>query len=67
MDPILAEIYSTVLPAVPYVAGAYLVIWAILIIYLFIVDRKVKNATRELIAIEETLAYRERKERGEIL
>lgn len=30
MDPILSEIYSTVLPAAPYVLAAYTLMWLVL-------------------------------------
>lgn len=30
MDPVMTEVYSTIVPALPYVIGAYLLMWAIL-------------------------------------
>ena len=59
MDPILAEIYSTVLTAAPYVIGAYALIWLILLSYLLIVTLGMKKTERQIEALEEALALRE--------
>ena len=56
MDPILAEIYSTVLTAAPYVIGAYALIWLILLSYLLIVTLGMKKTERQIAALEEALA-----------
>ena len=36
MDPILSEVYSTVLPAAPYVLAAYIGIWLVLFIFVLV-------------------------------
>ena len=40
MDPILAEVYSTVLPAAPFVIAAYVGIWLALAVYAFVLSRR---------------------------
>lgn len=53
MDPILAEIYSTVLPAAPYVIAAYALIFLILLVYVVFVMTRLKNTEKRLDALEE--------------
>jgi hypothetical protein len=56
MDPVLAEIYSTVLTAAPYVVGAYALMWLALLIYVFIVVLGLRKTERRMAALEEALA-----------
>ena len=56
MDPILAEIYSTVLGAAPYLIAAYALIWLILLTYVLIVISGLKKTERQMAALEESLA-----------
>jgi hypothetical protein len=56
MDPILAEIYSTVLTAAPYVIGAYALMWCALLVYVLIVTLGLKRTERQMAALEEALA-----------
>jgi CcmD family protein len=53
MDPILEEIYSTVLPAAPYVIAAYALIFLILLVYVVYVMTHLKNTEKRLDALEE--------------
>ncbi len=53
MDPILAEIYSTVLDAAPYVIAAYALIFLILLVYVAIVMTKLKNTEKKIDALAE--------------
>lgn len=55
MDPILAEIYSTVLTAAPYVIGAYVLMWAVLLIYIIFAHRSIKKTEKQLAALEEAI------------
>ena len=48
MDAILAEVYSTVLPAAPYVIGAYVGIWIVLAVYTLMLSRRSKQTVRDL-------------------
>lgn len=61
MDAILAEVYSTVLPAAPYVIGAYVGIWIVLAVYTLMLSRRSKQAARDLDALKQALADREEK------
>ena len=59
MDAILAEVYSTVLPAAPYVIGAYVGIWIVLFAYVFVLSRKAKHTRDDIEALKEALKARE--------
>ncbi|MCB7038357.1 CcmD family protein [Eggerthella sinensis] len=58
MNPILEQIYSTILPAAPYVIAAYALIWLALFVYVFIIMRGVKKAEAQMAVLEEELAER---------
>lgn len=55
MDPILAEIYSTVLTAAPYVIGAYVLMWLVLLIFIIFAFVSQKGVERDLRALEDAL------------
>ncbi len=59
MDPILAEVYSTVLPAAPYVIAAYAGIWVVLFVFVFLIGRRAKRTAADLAALEQALQARE--------
>lgn len=61
MDPILAEVYSTVLPAAPYVLVAYVGIWAVLAVYMLVVGRRAKRTSADVEALRRALAEREQR------
>ena len=56
MNPILAEIYSTIIPSAPYVIAAYALIWVILLAYVVIIVRGNKKAQQQMTLLEEQLA-----------
>ena len=58
MNPILEQIYRTILPAAPYVIAAYALIWLALFVYVFIIMRGVKKAEAQMAVLEEELAER---------
>lgn len=60
MDPILAEVYSTVLPAAPFVVAAYVGIWVVLAVYVFVLLRRAKRTERDLDALKRALDARDR-------
>lgn len=60
MDPILAEVYSTVLPAAPFVVAAYVGIWVVLAVYVFVLSRRAKRTERDLDALKRALNARDR-------
>lgn len=59
MNPVLAEIYSTILPSAPYVIAAYALIWLVLFAYVFIVVRGLKKTEAQMAVLEELLAEKE--------
>lgn len=59
MDPILAEAYSTVLPAAPFVIAAYVGIWIALFVYVFVLSRRAKRTREDIDALREALKSRE--------
>lgn len=58
MNPILEEIYSTVIPSAPYLIAAYALVLAAFLIWLLVQFRRQSNLARRLDVLEE-----ERKER----
>lgn len=55
MDPILAEVYSTVLPAAPYVIAAYAGIVLMLFAFVLMLWRKSKRIQSDLDALKRAL------------
>ncbi|MDO4590700.1 MAG: heme exporter protein CcmD [Slackia sp.] len=55
MDPILAEIYSTVLDAAPFVIAAYALLFLVLCGYVAYIMTKLKRTEKKLAALEEHL------------
>ena len=58
MDPILAEVYSTVLPAAPFVIAAYVGIWLALFVFVFALSRRAKRTSEDLDALRDALDAR---------
>ena len=56
MDPILSEIYSTVLEAAPFVIAAYALIWLVLLVYVIIIVSRLKNTEKRMTLLEDLLA-----------
>lgn len=61
MDPILSELYSTVLPAAPYVLAAYVGILLTLFAFVFSLWRKSKRTEVDIDALKRALEDRERR------
>lgn len=59
MDPILSEVYSTVLPAAPYVLAAYVGILLTLFAFVFSLWRKSKRTETDIDALKRALEDRE--------
>lgn len=55
MDPILAEVYSTVLPAAPYVIAAYAGIVLVLSVFVLMLWRKSRRIQSDLDALKRAL------------
>ena len=59
MNPILSEIYSTVLPSAPFIIAAYAIVWLALLVYVIFVVRGLKKTEAQMAVLEEALAKRE--------
>lgn len=63
MDPVLSEVYSTVLPAAPYVLAAYIGIWLVLFIFVLVLWRKSKHTSEDIEALKQALEDRKNSQR----
>lgn len=59
MDPILAEVYSTVLPAAPFVLAAYVGIWLALFVFVLVLWRKSRRTRQDIDALKHALEVRQ--------
>ena len=55
MNPILQEIYSTIIPSAPFVIAAYALVIVALFVFLFIQYKSIKTAERRLTLLEEAV------------
>lgn len=60
MNPILADIYSTILPSAPYIIAAYALLWVALLVYVLMIFRGTKKAEAQLMLLEEAVADQKR-------
>jgi hypothetical protein len=58
MDPILAQIYQLVVPSMPYVLGAYGVLWLGLMVYVGVTLSRVGKLEKQLALVEEAFSKR---------
>lgn len=58
MNPVLSQIYSLVVPSLPYVLGAYGVLWLGLMVYVSVTLTRLGRLERQLALVEETMAKR---------
>lgn len=63
MDPILSEVYSTVLPAAPFVLAAYVGILLALFAFVLSLWRKSKRTDADIEALRRAIEERERETR----
>ena len=56
MNPILGDIYSTVIPSAPFIIAAYALLWAALLVYVVIVVRGLKKTEAQMAVLEEAIA-----------
>lgn len=61
-DPTLKEVYSLVLTQWPLVAGAYAILWAVLVVYVGMTLRRLGGLDKQLKVLEAAL---ERRSAGE--
>ena len=55
MNPILADIYSTVIPSAPFLIAAYALVWVVLLVYVVFVVRGIKKTEQQMSALEAML------------
>ena len=56
MNPILADIYSTIIPSAPFVIAAYALLWVALLVYVLVIARGTKKSAQKLALLEEQVA-----------
>ena len=60
MNPILADMYSTVVPSAPFIIAAYALVWLALLVYVIIVVRGLKNTEAQMAVLEEALQAKDK-------
>lgn len=58
MNPILSDMYSTVIPSAPFIIGAYALVWLALLVYVIVIVRGLKKTEAQMAVLEEALAKR---------
>ena len=56
MNPVLADMYSTVIPSAPFIIAAYAIVWLALLVYVAIVICGLERAEAQLAVLEEAVA-----------
>ena len=56
MNPILEEIYSTIIPSAPYIIAAYALLWAALLVYVVFVVRGIKRSEKRMELLEAAIS-----------
>ena len=59
MNPVLADIYSTVIPSAPFIIAAYAIVWLVLLVYVIMVVRGLKKTEAQMALLEEALLERQ--------
>lgn len=55
MNPVLADIYSTILPSAPFVIAAYALLWVALLAFVLVIMRGIKKSEAQMAVLEEAL------------
>ena len=58
MDPVLAQIYQLVVPSLPYVIGAYGILWLGLMVYVGVTLNRLGKLEKQLALVEDALDKR---------
>ena len=56
MNPVLVEIYSTVAPSMPFIIGAYVLMWVAILVYVLMIMLGYNKAERQMAVLEEAVA-----------
>ena len=59
MNPILSDMYATVIPSAPFIIAAYAIVWIALLVYVFVVVRGLKRTEDQIALLEEALARKD--------
>ncbi len=59
MNPVLADIYSTVIPSAPFIIAAYALVWLALLVYVIIIVRGLRKTEAQMAVLEEALAAKQ--------
>lgn len=63
MNPVLADIYSTILPSAPFVIAAYALLWVALLVFILAIMRGIKKSEAQMAVLEEALEDLKEKQR----
>lgn len=63
MNPVLADIYSTILPSAPFVIAAYALLWVALLVFILAIMRGIKKSEAQMAVLEEALEDLREKQR----
>lgn len=55
MNPVLADIYSTILPSAPFVIAAYALLWVALLVFILAIMCGIKKSEAQMAVLEEAL------------
>ncbi len=55
MNPVLTEIYSTILPSAPYIIAAYALVWLALLVFVFVLTKSLKKTEAQIEVLTETV------------
>jgi hypothetical protein len=58
MDPVLAQIYQLVVPSLPYVLGAYGILWLGLMVYVGVALSRIGKLEKQITLVEDAIAKR---------
>lgn len=61
MNPVLVEIYSTIVPSMPFIIGAYALLWVAILVYVLVIMLGYKKAEAQMSVLEEAIAEKQAK------
>ncbi len=64
MNPILEEIYSTIIPSAPYIIAAYALIWFALLVFVLVSMGSLKKTEARVEILEESIESLKQKNNG---
>ena len=56
MNPVLVEIYSTIVPSMPFIIGAYVLMWLAILVYMLVITLSSNKAEKQMTVLEEAVA-----------